>query len=130
MACDFTRGISYLRLVAENEIAVKHLIYRRSRQIDRAIRIVIAVDPYPVTTTGHLADQFAQHKRQMLGPDPIVEIVAEADDDLRIVTADKGRQDFEGSDRVVRRQHAPAPGKGRTFSRCRSETTSSDRSGR
>lgn len=57
-----------------------HLVDRMAGEINRAIRIVIAVDPDPFAAAGHIDDEAAKLFRQMLRTDAIVKIVAKRDD--------------------------------------------------
>ena len=115
MAGDLARRPAALRLVAEGQPAIMHLVDRLAGQIDRAVRIVVAVDPDPLATARHGDDQAAEFLRQMRGADAVVKIVAKRDDEFRIVAGDDGGKNGQRRQGVVRRQQHAAPREGRTL---------------
>ncbi len=100
------------RFVAEGEAAMAEAVGGDAGQAEGAVGIVVAGNPDPFPPARHVRDHLAKGRRHQGGADAVVEGVAEADDDLRIMPDDQPRDERQGRQRVVGRKHHATPGKG------------------
>ncbi len=112
MACNLALPDLARWFMPEGKRSDCQFLHAIARQVDRAIRIVIAGDPEPVAVL-HKGFQPDGIKRwQALAGGCIVKTVAKADDGSRLIARDGQRQHVERRRCVIRRDELAAPGKG------------------
>lgn len=119
-----------LRLVPEGEPAMMQFVGAGTGQIDRAVRVMVAVGSDPACVPArHVRNQRAKRLRHVV-PVDAVENCRRARSPASIVAAMTADSIVNVASSIIGRQHHAASGKGGAFFEMQSETTRTPVSGR
>ena len=102
-------------LVPENKPGQQKLVQGLAGQIENAVRIMVAIDPDPVTSAGERADRFTECCGHEFRATPVVKIISQRNYCLGVISGNDSGQQIEGRQRIIRRQHHAATGKRSAF---------------